>query len=413
MTGISKWHVLIGGFIAYLFDAMEIILLSLALPVIRQDLGFSLHEAGALASATLLGIGVSGITTGWYCDNFGRRKALLGSLAIFGVLTSIIAFSHDLYALIALRFLSGLGLGGVWTVLSAYIVETWPPAQRARAISFVISAFPIGAIVAALAAKFMLPEWRTLFFLSGASVILPILYVYFLVPESPAWQAQRVTQDAGAKRISVSEIFSPQLRRYSLLGAAAASFALLGSWGVSTWLPTYLVQDRGLSLGTMAGFMAVLNLGNFVGLNFFGLVADRIGKRLTIVLSLLLTAAMAVVYVYTTHTQALFWLGAGYAFFMVFAGLFGSYFAEMYPLRVRTLGAGFCFNAGRGVAAFAPILLSGIASFHSLAAGLMVCAGFYVVAALFVMVTPKARTFAHPDSVPPLTGHPSANSAET
>ena len=392
MTGISKWHVLIGGFIAYLFDAMEIILLTLALPVIRQDLGFSLHEVGALASATLLGIGVSGVATGWYSDNFGRRNALIASLAIFGALTCVFAFAHDLYVMAGLRFLSGLGLGGVWTILSAYIVETWPPKQRARAISFVISAFPVGAIAAALAAKFMLPEWRLMFFVSGASVILPIIYVYFLIPESPAWKAQRDTQGTTAQRISVSEIFSPGLLRYTLLGSLAASFALLGSWGVSTWLPTYLIQDRGLSLASMTSFMAVLHLGNFFGLNVFGFIADRIGKRLTIVISLLLTSMMALVYVYTTQTQSLIWIGAGYAFFMVFAGLFGSYFSEMYPIRVRTLGAGFCFNMGRGLAAFAPVLLSGIASFYSLAAGLMVCAGFYVISALFVISMPRNKT---------------------
>ena len=392
MTGISKWHVLIGGFIAYLFDAMEIILLTLALPVIRQDLGFSLHEVGALASATLLGIGVSGVATGWYSDNFGRRKALIASLAIFGALTCFFAYAHDLYVLMGLRFVSGLGLGGVWTILSAYIVETWPPKQRARAISFVISAFPIGAIAAALAAKFMLPEWRLMFFVSGAAVILPIIYVYFLIPESPAWKAQRDTQGTAAQRISVREIFSPELLRYTLLGSFAASFALLGSWGVSTWLPTYLIQDRGLTVASMTSFMAVLHLGNFFGLNVFGFIADRIGKRLTIVISLLLTSMMALVYVYTTQTQSLIWIGAGYAFFMVFAGLFGSYFSEMYPIRVRTLGAGFCFNMGRGLAAFAPVLLSGIASFYSLAAGLIVCAGFYVISAVFVISMPRNNT---------------------
>jgi MFS family permease len=101
---------------------------------------------------------------------------------------------------------------------------------------------------------------------------------------------------------------------------------------------------------------------------------------------------MALVYVYTTQTQSLIWIGAGYAFFMVFAGLFGSYFSEMYPIRVRTLGAGFCFNMGRGLAAFAPLLLSGIASFYSLAAGLIVCAGFYVISAVFVISMPRNKT---------------------
>nr|AMK37592.1 MFS transporter [Pseudomonas sp. C5pp] len=252
---------------------------------------------------------------------------------------------------------------------------------------FVISAFPVGAILAALAAKFMLPEWRTLFAVSGIAVVLPIIYIYFLVPESPSWKEQRASQ-ASAVRVSVNEIFAPAQLRTTLLGTMAASLALLGYWGASTWLPTYLVQERGLSLTAMASFMAALNLGNFLGMNFFGFVADRIGKRQTIIISLSLTAMMLPIYVFSADRQSLFWLGPMYAFFIAFAGLFGSYFSELYPTRMRTLGAGFCFNAGRGLAAFAPVLLSGIASYYSLSTGLLVCAGFFVLAALVMIPMP-------------------------
>lgn len=393
MKALSKWHVLIGGFIAYLFDAMEIILLSIALPVIRQDLGLSINEAGALATATLLGIGASSIVTGWYSDNYGRRTALIASLLVFGVLTSVIAFAHELYLLLLLRFISGLGLGGVWSIVSAYIAETWPPHQRARATAFVVSAFPIGAILASLTAKYMLPEWRQLFLYSGMAVIIPLVYIYFLVPESSSWKAQRAA-DRSRERVSVKEIFSADLQRTTLLGTSAASLALLGYWGASTWLPTYLVQERGLSLSAMAGFMAALNFGNFLGLNFFGFLADKLGKRNTIIISLSLTAIMVPVYVFSSSSTSLFWLGPVYAFFIAFAGLFGSYFSELYPTRVRTLGTGFCFNAGRGLAALAPLLLSGIASYYSLAAGLMVCAGFFILSAV-VMTTLPANPLRH------------------
>lgn len=388
MNTKTKWHVLVGGFIAYLFDAMEIILLSIALPVIRQDLGLSINEAGALATATLLGIGASSIVTGWYSDNYGRRKALIASLLVFGSLTAAIAYANELYMLLLLRFVSGLGLGGVWSIVSAYIAETWPPQQRARATAFVISAFPIGAILAAMTAKYMLPEWRTLFLYSGIAVVLPIGYILFFVPESQSWKNQK---DAAVNKanVSIKEIFSADLQKTTLLGTTAASFALLGYWGASTWLPSYLVQERGLSLGAMAGFMAMLNFGNFLGMNFFGFLADKIGKRNTIITTLLLTALMVPVYVYTSDSKSLFWIGPIYAFFIAFAGLFGSYFSELYPTRVRTMGTGFCFNAGRGLAAFAPILLSGIASYYSLSAGLMVCAGFFVISALVLTRMPS------------------------
>lgn len=391
MRPLSKWHVLVGGFLAYLFDAMEIILLTIALPVIRQDLGLTFNEAGMLASATLLGIGLSGITTGWYCDNYGRRKALLISLIVFGVLTTLVATTHNWALLLLLRFLSGLGLGGVWGIVSAYVTETWPAHQRARAIGFVLSSFPIGAAIAAMVAANYLPDWQTLFMVAGISTLIPLAYVFLFMPESPEWSAQRARPGV-RKYVSVREIFSPELLRLTLLGTLAASFAVIGFWGASTWLPTYLIQERGLGIGAMANFMAILNVGAFIGINAFGLIADRIGKRNATLLSLLGSAVMLSIYALTTQNAILFWLGPIYAFFYAFASLFASYFSALYPTRVRTIGAGFCFNVGRGLAAFAPLLLSGIATHYSLAWGLLVCAGFFALSTITLWFMPQVES---------------------
>ncbi|MDA8486048.1 MFS transporter [Pseudomonas resinovorans] len=404
MKALSKWHVLAGGFLAYLFDAMEIILLTIALPVIRQDLGLTISEAGMLASATLLGIGFSSVTTGWYSDNFGRRKALLASLVCFGALTMLVAVTRDWYLLLVLRFLSGLGLGGVWGIVSAYIAETWPPHQRARATGFVLSSFPIGASIAALAGKALLPDWELLFLATGVSTLLPIAYVWLFMPESREWQEQRkpdVLDSSPVAKVSTREIFSPELRRLTLLGTTAASCSVIGFWGASTWLPTFLVQERGLDIARMADFMAILNIGAFIGINAFGVIADRIGKRDATLLSLLGSAIMLAIYALTTRNELLFWLGPVYAFFYAFASLFASYFSALYPVRVRTIGAGFCFNFGRGLAAFAPLLLSGIATSHSLSLGLLVCAGFFALGTLTMFFMPhaeKSRPHLAPDS---------------
>ena len=390
-SGPSRWHVLIGGFLAYLFDAMEIILLTIALPVMRQDLELSINDAGMLASATLLGIGLSGVTTGWYSDNFGRRKALLASLLIFGSLTMLVASTRDWGLLLLLRFLSGIGLGGVWGIVSAYICETWPPHQRARATGFVLSSFPVGAAIAALMAGALLPNWPLLFLLAGISTLIPVLYILLFVPESAEWKASKVQRQHAANvsaHVSIREIFAPQLLRLTLLGTFAATCAVIGFWGASTWLPTYLVQERGLNVSMMSSFMAMLNVGAFIGINAFGLIADHIGKRNATLLSLLGAAVMLAVYSQTEQNHLLFWLGPVYAFFYAFASLFASYFSVQYPLRVRTLGPGFCFNFGRGLAAFAPLLLSSIASRYSLALGLLVCAGFFAVATLSMLFMP-------------------------
>ena len=146
----TRWVLLGGSFIAYMFDAMEIILLSLALPAIREDLQLSPAQGGLLATATLLGIGLSSVLAGYVSDNFGRKTALIASLTTFGVFTAALAVVPNFEIFMLLRFIAGFGLGGVWGVVSAYVVETWPSESRGRAAAFVLSSFPIGGVVAAV-----------------------------------------------------------------------------------------------------------------------------------------------------------------------------------------------------------------------------------------------------------------------
>ncbi|ANZ43469.1 MFS transporter [Lentzea guizhouensis] len=368
-----------------MFDALEILLLSFALPAIRADLGLTTTQGGLLATATLLGIGVSSVTVGWLADNYGRKRALMLSLAVFGVFTAAILVVPSFTLFVVLRFLAGMGLGGVWGVVSAYVVETWPAAQRGRAVAFVLSSFPVGGVVAALMSGALLPNWRLLFFLGGVGVVVPLVIVGVFFRESAEWARQKTTP------VKVTEIFAPELRRRTLLGAVVAGFAMFGAWGASTWLPTYLQVDKGVPGPTVAMFLLVLNLGMFVGYNVFGLIADRIGHKYALVLSLAGVALTLPLYVVAADRTALLWLGPMFAFFAAYAGIFGVYLGELFPTRVRTTGAGFCYNIARGVSAFAPLTLGVLATGSGLGAGLLVCAGFMACAALAMTLLPDLR----------------------
>jgi MFS family permease len=384
----TRWVVLGGSFLAYMFDAMEIILLSLALPAIREDLQLSPAQGGLLATATLLGIGLSSVLAGYVSDNFGRKTALVASLATFGAFTAALAVVPSFELFMLLRFVAGFGLGGVWGVVSAYVVETWPSDSRGRAAAFVLSSFPIGGVLAAVLSGVFLPDWRLMFFVAGAGVVLPLLVVIPLFPESSAWTEARAA-DAGG-RVSVTEIFAPDVRRRTVVATLVAGLALTGWWGGSTWLPTYLATDRGIPTATVAVFMTVLNLGMFVGYNVFGLIADRIGRRSAIILSLLGVAVTLPLYALTSNQTALLWFGPLFAFFAAFTGLFGSYIGELFPTRIRTTGAGFCFNVGRGVSAFAPFGLAAVAGVIGLSGGLLVCAAFFAAAGLLTFLLPRS-----------------------
>lgn len=388
MRASGKWVVLGGAFVAYLFDALEILLLAFALPDVRAAFGLTPAQGGLLATATLLGIGVSSVTVGWFADNYGRKRALLCSLAVFGVFTAALAVVPNFTLFLVLRFLAGLGLGGVWGAVSTYVVETWPAAQRGRAAAFVLSSFPVGGAVAAVMAGVLLPNWRLLFLLAGVGVLVPMVIVGLFFRESAEWARQKSTP------VKVAEIFAPGLRGRTLLGTAVAGLALFGWWGGSTWLPTYLHTERGIPTATVAVFMTVLNLGMFVGYNVFGLIADRIGRKYALILSLAGVAVTLPLYVVAADRAALLWLGPLFAFFAAFTGIFGAYLGELFPTRVRATGAGFCFNVGRGVSAFAPFALGALAGGVGLGAGLVVCAGFFLCAAFVMFLLPNLRSAA-------------------
>ncbi|MEU2680500.1 MFS transporter [Streptomyces sp. NPDC007107] len=388
----TRWIVLGGCFLAYLFDALEIVLLSLALPDIRQDMGLSATQAGLLATVTLLGIGVSSVTGGYVADNFGRKKALLASLATFGIFTAALAAVPNFAVFLLLRFLAGIGLGAVWSVVSAYVVETWPAESRGRAAAFVISAFPAGGAIAAVISGPLLPDWRLMFLLAGTAVIVPVLVILVCFKESASWAAQKA-QDT-TSRVSVRHVLTGPLRRSTLLATLMAALALTGYWGATTWLPTYLTDERDLPSGSVSLFVTVLNLGMFLGYNGFGMLADRAGRRRTIILTLVGVTLTLPIYALTTHQTLLLWLGPLFGAFTAFFGLFGSYLGELFPTRARATGAGFCFNVGRGISAFAPFALAGLAGSIGFSGGLMVCAAFFAVAAAVTLLLPRTDTHA-------------------
>lgn len=185
-----------------------------------------------------------------------------------------------------------------------------------------------------------------------------------------------------------------------------ASFSLMsGYWGAMTWLPTYLAVERELPSSSVAYFVTILNIGMFVGYNGFGFLADHIGHRRTIIITLLGVAAVMPIYAITSNHNALLWLGPLFGLFTAFFGLFGSYLSELFPTRVRSTGAGW------GIAAMSPFLLAGISGAIGFSGGLIVCACFFALAAGVALVLPKTGAHADQNDLlhrpPPLSPAPS------
>ena len=387
----ARWVTLAGCFLSYGFDAVDFMILALALPAIVTDFGFSLGEAGLIGTAGMIGVGFSSLLLGWYADNYGRRPALIVSVLIFALFTMAIAVARGWWDMLLLRFLAGLGLGGVWGIVSALINETWPPHLRARASAFVLSAGPAGFVLAALLAHALLPDygWRALF-LSGGTALFAIIFVAVFVPESSQWREGKAQRQmaSGKQTVSLSEIFIEGRWRRTVLATSIAACALTGYWGANTWLPTYLVKERGLEPAAMTMFLIVMNIGMFIGYQIFGFVADRIGSKKTILFCFAATTILLPVYALIRDLTLLLWFGPLMAMFFAYFGIFGAYFSALFPAHIRSTGAGFCFNVGRGISAFAPFALGEIATSFSLSVSIALCGVFFLLAGLLMPLMP-------------------------
>jgi sugar phosphate permease len=253
---------------------------------------------------------------------------------------------------------------------------------------------PCRRVLAAFIGGLLLPNWQALFMVFGAAALIPAAYVLMFIPESTLWKAARVAavspQGGPPERASLTEIFRRPLLRQTIFGTLAAIFALFAYIGLLTWLPSYLVNDRGLPVTVVAQYLVVFNAGVFLSYFLFGWIADIIGKRIALVISLALATVLLLAYTVVPDVGVLRWFGGLLGLSIVFSSLMGSYFSEIYPIRVRTTGAGFCFNVGRLVASFSPFLLAGVVADIGYSGALVLAACIFALSAVAMLFMPKA-----------------------
>ena len=366
-----RWRVLWAAFFSYLVDSYDLIVLAIAMPVLLKVLNVPLGTGGLLFSGTMVGAIFGSILFGLLAENYGRRFALILSLLWLGVAMGLILFIATWWQLLLLRLFAGLAIGGLWGPCSALIAEHWSPESRGRASSFVYSSFAVGAMLASLAGRLVLNvDWRTLFLFGSASIILALV-VALLIPAAGDRQADP-RQKAGRK-VGIGAIFAPSLLRTTILATLVSLFNLAGYWGAASWLPTFLVKERGLSLGTMANFSLFMYVGMFAGFQIFGMLADAIGRRRSMMAAFFLVSFSLAVYIVSRNPLFLFWWGTIVGIGVSgMAAVAGAYYAEIFPEHLRAYAGSFCWNTGRIGAVLAPWLVGYVGETRGLQTGLAI-----------------------------------------
>jgi MFS family permease len=389
---------LIAASLGWMLDSMDVMLYSMVLSHLMQELGMSKATAGSLNSLTLLASAVGGILFGVLADRIGRTRALIGSILIYSIFTAACGFAANVTQLAIFRVLLGLGMGGEWATGAALVSETWPDRHRGKALGFMQSSWAIGYAIAALVTFLVLPRWgwRAVFF-AGVVPALVTLWIRHSVKESELWLSARQRSRQEGTTTGLSDLFRHGYGKSTLLITAMNAGTMFGWWGLFTWIPPYLALPQeqggaGLSLVQSTWWIVLMQVGMWLGYVTFGFVSDVVGRKRTYIGYVLIAAALVPIYGATRSPLLLMMLGPLVAFFGTgyFTG-FAVISAELFPTSIRATAQGFSYNLGRGVSAIAPYTVGSLAQVYGLGAAFSITSAAFLIAALFALGIPETR----------------------
>lgn len=410
-TGVTRkerWKIMWASIIGYAMDGLDVLILSFAMAAIVSEFGLTLGEGGMIATYTLIGTVLGGYIFGIFADWWGRVHTFSLTIIIFSIFTGACAFADNAVHLDILRFLAGLGLGGEYGIGMTLVSETWPGAKRARATAGVAMGWQAGAVLAAILAAVVLPDygWRGLF-LVGVLPALLAAWARHGVKEPPMWvqrkemkKALQARKDAGekltaeeeeqlteAKKFPLAHLFADKKTTITTIALTImTSVQNFGYYGIMVWLPMILLKEHGLTTKSMSGWMIVTVIGMIAGIFVFGWLCDRLGRKKPYLLFYVCAAAMVYIYVNLGTPIALLFGGAFLGFFCngMMAG-YGTLLSENYTTDARSTAQNFIFNTGRAVGGFAPVIIGTIAQTNGFNTAFVLLSAVYLAAAVNVL----------------------------
>jgi putative MFS transporter len=402
----------------FFFDSFDIVIVSYALPMIKQEFGLDPKQVGLIGSSALAGMGIGSWIWGWVADRWGRRVVFALTVLMFSVCTGIAGLSMSLGFIVGARFLTGLGLGGMVPIDQALVAEYAPARIRGRVSAMLPLCWPIGIFAAAGAGLLIVPTlgWRWLFALGA----LPAILVFFIrrgVPESPRWLADQNRHDearASLRYVGVDEatierarselaalpaiqsergatfgdlFTAPYLRRVAhtwlmwfCSGFAATAF--------SVWLPSIFATYYHINLTRSLTYTFIVAGTSVIGrICAFSLI-DLLGRKALIVIGYGVAGTAALMFTQASSETALLATAMLYGFFADIGSLAMTvYTPEVYPVRIRGKGAAIAMGWGRFGGMVSPLVAGWLISGDNLPMvwGLMAAFQFTSASLTFLM----------------------------
>jgi len=384
---------------ATFFDAYTVLAIAYAMPVLAQEWNLTPGQIGAIISAGYVGQIFGALFFGWLAERIGRLNVLLITVVVFTSMDFACLFAWDATSMMAFRFFQGIGTGGEVPVASAYMNEFVSAKRRGRFFLLYEVLFLFGLLSAGLIGYFLVPiyGWQAMFIVGLAPAILTIPMRWFMI-ESPRWllsvgraqQASDVvtrmengllrrgifldTPSAAVRpldkaRSDVRELFKGVYLPRTVMLVALWVCSYMVANGLITWLPTLYRQIFQLPLQTSLAYGFATSACGCAAALLCALYIDKVGRKVWYTLAFFLAAVPMVILAAlgaTSAQEVLIFATAGYAIIQTVTFSLYLYSAELYPTRLRAIGAGFGSAWLRIASSIGPLLVGWVVGNYSI-----------------------------------------------
>ena len=412
-TTLQKFTYVLAA-LAIVVDGFDGQMIGYAIPMIMKEWGVTRAAFSLAVASGLMGMAIGSLSAGIIADKLGRKPVLIASIILFGSTTTVIGFAPDVTAIAVIRFFAGLGIGAALPAATTLTAEFIPFRYRTMAVITAIVCYPLGGMLAGLAAAQILPVhgWRTFFFIGGSLPIVYALVLIIFLRESPKYLARQSARweelrtlmskmahevshvaeftdgmiDA-ARRGSVAELFRQGRARDTSWLWLSFFMTQLAIYTAFSWLPTMLTTE-GLSPALAGMGLTAYNFGGVIGAVLCALAINRFGSRgpMTFWAAMSAVTALCLKFVGVTANPEIFLWGLGLhgLFVTALQCALTALCAHIYPTLIRTTGAASAMAFGRvgailsSFAGAAMITAGGASAYLNLLGGSMIVAAIAI-----------------------------------
>ncbi|MFD2446894.1 MFS transporter [Bacillus sp. CGMCC 1.16607] len=356
-TEISQRRLLGIAGLGWMFDAMDVGILSFIIAALKTEWNLSVEQMGWIGSINSIGMAVGAFLFGILADRMGRKSVFILTLLLFSLGSGVSAFATSLSFFLILRFIIGMGLGGELPVASTLVSETVPAEQRGKVVVLLESFWAGGWLVAALISYFVIPKfgWQAALIITA----IPAFYALYLrvnLPDSPRYTALQEKEKLSVFQ-SLGKLWSKEFAKDTAMLWILWFCVVFSYYGMFLWLPSVMVM-KGFSLIKSFQYVLIMTLAQLPGYFTAAWLIERMGRKFVLITYLVGTALSAYFFGFAENLPLLITSGMFLSFFNLGAwGALYAYTPEQYPTNIRGTGAGMAASFGRIGGILGPLLV--------------------------------------------------------